>query len=73
MWVSGRGSLMSIHFSGMYEKTLQACFWHYMLKHGIYLSQRGFVALKIELKETHIDFFVDAVEQFLSEYGEALR
>jgi glutamate-1-semialdehyde 2,1-aminomutase len=72
MWVSGRGSMMNIHFSGESEKSLQALFWHHMLEHEVYLAQRGFVTLNIEMNESHIQKFLTAAEGFVSMYRVAL-
>ncbi len=72
MWVSGRGSMMSIHFSGESEKSLQSLFWHHLLESGIYLAQRGFVTLNIELNQQHIDNFVTAAQGFVVRYQQAL-
>jgi len=72
MWVSGRGSMMNIHFSGESEKSLQSLFWHHMLENGIYLAQRGFVALNMEMKREHIDKFVKVAEEFVAKNQQAL-
>ena len=73
MYIKGVGSLMTMHFSGPDRTLLQGLFWHHMLKHGIYMAQRGFVALNIELKEEHYQKFVDAVRAFVEEWIEALK
>jgi glutamate-1-semialdehyde 2,1-aminomutase len=72
VWVSGRGSMMNIHFSGPSEKSLQALFWHHMLEQGIYLAQRGFVTLNIEMNEGHIEKCLTAAEGFVATYQGAL-
>jgi glutamate-1-semialdehyde 2,1-aminomutase len=72
MWVTGRGSMISIHFSGEHEKTLLALHWHHMLDHGIYMAQRGFMALNLELTEKHIERFVAAFDGFVGKYRQAL-
>jgi glutamate-1-semialdehyde 2,1-aminomutase len=72
MWVSGRGSMMNIHFFGESEKSLQSLFWHHMLENGIYLAQRGFVTLNMEIKQNHINKFVRAAEEFVVKNRQAL-
>lgn len=72
MWVSGRGSMMNIHFSGESEKSLQGLFWHSMLEHGVYLAQRGFIALNIEMNEGHVKKFLNVAEGFVGIYQGAL-
>ena len=64
MYITGAGSLMNIHFSGPNKTQLQTLFWHHMLRHGIYLAQRGFVALSIEITSSDVERFVDAVRIF---------
>jgi len=73
MWISGQGSMLNIHFAGEREKSLRAIFWHHMLDQGIYLAQRGFVALNIELNEVHIRKFTDAIESFIERYQHILQ
>lgn len=72
MWISGRGSMLNIHFSGESKASLKALFWHHMLDHGFYLAQRGFIALNIEINEEHAKRFVEVVERFVGRYKEAL-
>jgi glutamate-1-semialdehyde 2,1-aminomutase len=73
MWVTGQGSMIVIHFAGENEKTFLALLWHHMLDNGIYMAQRGFLALNLELTEKHVDNFVAAVDNFVVKYGQALR
>jgi glutamate-1-semialdehyde 2,1-aminomutase len=39
-----------------------------MLERGIYLAQRGFVALNIEINESHVEKFLKAAEGFVGMY-----
>lgn len=72
MWVSGQGSMLCLHFSGESKKTLQSLLWHHMLENGIYIAQRGFIALNLELREEHIQLFLKALELFVMKYKQAL-
>ncbi|KAH6683007.1 glutamate-1-semialdehyde 2,1-aminomutase [Halenospora varia] len=72
MWISGQGSMLCMHFSGESEKSLKALFWHHMLDKGIYMAPRGFMGLNLELKESHIENYVKAVEEFVGRYRDAL-
>lgn len=72
MWISGQGSMLNIHFSGESETSLKSLFWHHMLDSGIYLAQRGFIALNLELTDSHIDKFIKAVDAFVSKFRMAL-
>jgi len=73
MYIKGVGSLMCIHFAGPEKELLQGLFWHHMLEKGVYMAQRGFVALSIEITEEHVDQFVGAVEEFVTRWSNALR
>ena len=64
MFVTGQGSLMMIHFSGPDKAMLQGLFYHHMLKEGIYIAQRGFIALSIEINDEHIDYFAKTLNEF---------
>jgi len=72
-FIKGVGSLMCIHFAGPDRELLQGLFFHHMLVSGIYLAQRGFMALNIELKESHVAKFIDALHAFCAEYEGYLK
>jgi glutamate-1-semialdehyde 2,1-aminomutase len=72
MSISGKGSMLAIHFSGESGNSLLALFWHHMLENGIYLAPRGFMALNMELKQKHVDAFVAATEEFVVKFKQAL-
>ncbi|KAL9083939.1 MAG: hypothetical protein Q9159_005494 [Coniocarpon cinnabarinum] len=63
-YMSGRGSLLAMHFDGENSDTRKALFWHHMLTRGIYLAPRGFVSLNIDHDQGHVDRFVSAVSEF---------
>ncbi|KUJ13594.1 putative acetylornithine aminotransferase [Mollisia scopiformis] len=73
MWITGKGSMLCVHFSGECEMSLKALYWHHMLDHGIYMAQRGFMALNIELNEEHIERYAKAVEEFVVKWKPALK
>ena len=68
MWMSGIGSILCLSFSGNGKDQLQALLYHHMLQENIYLSPRGFIALSIEIQESHVDRFVAALETFIDRY-----
>jgi len=72
MYITGLGSLMHIHFAGSDKDILQALFFHHMLEEDIYMPQRGFIALSIEIRLRHVEAFVGAVEKFVVRFGRAL-
>jgi glutamate-1-semialdehyde 2,1-aminomutase len=68
MFIKGVGSLMAIHFAGPEKDLLQGLFYHHMLDRGIYMAQRGFIALNIMLTEGHVAQFVQALEAFCDSF-----
>lgn len=68
MYVTGRGSMLAVHFAGESEKSLRALFWHHLLEDGIFIAQRGFVALSLEIGEGHVERFLASVERFVGKY-----
>ena len=69
LWVSGLGSILVIHFAlSPFQSTLQSLFYHHMLTKGIYLSERGFIALSIEITLQNVKAFADATAHFVTEY-----
>jgi glutamate-1-semialdehyde 2,1-aminomutase len=73
MFIKGVGSLMAIHFAGPQKLILPGLFYHHMLRQGIYLAQRGFIALSIEINDHHVDKFVEALNEFCEAWLELLR
>lgn len=72
MSITGLGSILTIHFAGPSASTLQALFHLHMLEENIYLARRGFIALSVEIKPSHVESFVAAFERFVERYGGAL-
>jgi len=69
IWMSGLGSILNVHFAGPEKEELQELFFHHMLQENIYLAQRGFIALSIEITSAHILQFVNALEKFVVKYA----
>lgn len=72
MFITGAGSLMNVHFSGPGKGLLEELFWHHMLQNGIYLAQRGFIALSIEITFSNIEEFDSAVDSFCQKWQHIL-
>ncbi|KAI9820779.1 MAG: hypothetical protein M1827_005150 [Pycnora praestabilis] len=68
MYFTGTGSMLNVHFSGDDQDALRGLFFHHMLEENIYLAQRGFIALSIEIKMEHVQAFVRALERFVVRY-----
>ncbi|MCJ1420003.1 hypothetical protein MMC32_006359 [Xylographa parallela] len=72
MWVSGIGSILVMHFGGSGRDLLLELFYHHMLQERIYLAQRGFMALSIEITEKDIERFVIAMDGFILRYKQLI-
>ncbi|KIW64353.1 hypothetical protein PV04_09295 [Phialophora macrospora] len=72
MFVTGRGSLFAIRFSGPESAILRELFYHHLLANGIFIASRGFLALTLENTQAHCTRLLRAVEEFIAKYGSAL-
>ena len=66
MWVTGRGSMLTIH---AHDDRLLELLFHAMLAQGHYLARRGFIALSFEVKEQHCRNLVSDVERWVAASG----
>ncbi|KAI4144267.1 MAG: hypothetical protein LQ340_006720 [Diploschistes diacapsis] len=73
MSVSAVGSILNIGFNGPGSEQLQSLFYHHMLTQNIYLASRGFITLNIEMNDSHIQAFVEAVSRFTDKYMDFLE
>lgn len=71
MYISGIGSILAIHFPPS-SPHLQSLFYHHMLSQNIYLAERGFMALNIELGIEEVEKFVEATGQFVERFRDAI-
>lgn len=69
MYISGIGSILAIHLS---IPELQCLFYHHMLSQYIYVAERGFIALNIELGEADVERFVAATRRFIEKYKDII-
>ncbi|KAL9608651.1 MAG: hypothetical protein Q9167_006535 [Letrouitia subvulpina] len=65
MHISGIGSILAVHFR---SSGLQSLFYHSMLSQGIYIAERGFIALNIEIGIAEAEKFVEATGIFVTRY-----
>lgn len=72
MWISGMGSMNSIHFGPHDElDTLRDLFYFFMIANHIYVTRRGFVVLTIQHTKEDVDWYVSRVRCFVEDYGNA--
>ena len=69
MYISGIGSILAIHLP---SSKLQSLFYHHMLSKGIYLAERGFMALNIKFGKEEVEKFVTATGDFVEKYSELI-
>ena len=69
MYISGIGSILAIHLS---TPELQCLFYHHMLSEGIYVAERGFMALNIELGIADVEQLVAATRRFIEKYKDII-
>ena len=66
MWVTGRGSMLNVHAD---DDRLLALYFHAMLEAGSYLARRGFIALSLEIEDSHCDGLVEDTRTWLELVG----
>ncbi len=81
--VTGIGSLLNFHpVSGAIARAedaqkgdvrLRRLLFLHLLEHGIYIAERGYMALSLMLTEKHHQKMLAAVEPFLTRYGALKR
>ena len=71
MSISGIGSILAMHFPPS-SPHLQSLFYHHMLSRNIYLAERGFMALNIELGMEEVGKFVEATGEFVERWRDAI-
>lgn len=71
IYMSGIGSILAMHFPPS-SPHLQSLFYHHMLSRGIYLAERGFIALNIELGVNEVEKFVEATGEFVQRWRDVL-
>ncbi len=67
MAISGIGSILAMHFPPSFPH-LQSLFYHHMLSKNIYLAERGFISLNIELGTQDVEKFAEATGDFVDKY-----
>ena len=68
MFVTGKGSLLSVRFSGQDRVAWQALLYHHLLRCGIYTAPRGYIALNLCLERSEIQRYTWAIEDFVITY-----
>jgi glutamate-1-semialdehyde 2,1-aminomutase len=65
MFISARGSMLNVRFSGHNAAKWQALYHHHMLARNIHIAVRGYTPLTLCAKEAHIDEYTVAIQEFV--------
>jgi glutamate-1-semialdehyde 2,1-aminomutase len=65
---TGMGSCIGIHFYGEEADVVQHLFYYHHLQRGLWIGQRGFLALSFAHGEEDIEGILTAVKGFVDEY-----
>ncbi|RJE24355.1 Glutamate-1-semialdehyde 2,1-aminomutase [Aspergillus sclerotialis] len=73
IFVTGRGSMLNVRFSGEEASMWQALFYHHMLSSGINIAARGYTALHLRVSPSDCDAYVRSIEAFVVEHKPMLK
>lgn len=66
MFVTGRGSMINVRFSGPDSSIWQALFYHHMLSRNINIAVRGYTPLHLVLTKEEITLYIAETEAFVN-------
>lgn len=73
IFVTGRGSMLNVRFSGEEASMWHALFYHHMLNQGINIAVRGYTPLHLCVSPSDCDAYVRSIEAFVVEHKPMLR
>lgn len=73
IFVTGRGSMLNVRFSGDDASLWHALFYHHMLRSGINIAVRGYTALHLCVSPSDCDAYVRSIEAFVVEHEPMLK
>jgi glutamate-1-semialdehyde 2,1-aminomutase len=65
MFITARGSMLNVRFSGPDAAKWQALYHHHMLARNIHIAVRGYTPLTLCATEAHIDAYANAAQEFV--------
>jgi glutamate-1-semialdehyde 2,1-aminomutase len=65
MFITARGSMLNVRFSGPDAAKWQALYHHHMLARNIHIAVRGYTPLTLCATEAHIDAYANATQEFV--------
>jgi glutamate-1-semialdehyde 2,1-aminomutase len=72
MFITARGSMLNVRFSGPDAAKWQGLFHHYMLARNIHIAVRGYTPLTLAATQAHIDDYIKAIHEFVQAHKKAL-
>jgi glutamate-1-semialdehyde 2,1-aminomutase len=72
MFITARGSMLNVRFSGPDAPLWQALYYHHMLARNIHIAVRGYTPLTLRATEAHIDDYAKAVQEFVQMHKQQL-
>jgi glutamate-1-semialdehyde 2,1-aminomutase len=68
MFITSKGSMLNIRFSGPNAAAWQSLFYHHNLANGINIAVRGYTPMNICLSEDDVEKYVSAIKSFVLEH-----
>ncbi|KAJ5414815.1 acetylornithine aminotransferase [Penicillium cosmopolitanum] len=68
MFVTGRGSMINVRFSGPDASQWQALFYHHMLERNINIAVRGYTPLHLYVSDADCKVYLESIEAFVIEH-----
>lgn len=65
MFITARGSMLNVRFSGPDAAKWQSLYYHHMLARNINIAVRGYTPLTLCATEAHIDDYANAIQEFV--------
>lgn len=65
MFITGRGSMLNVRFSGSNSGLWQALYYHHMLSKNIHVAVRGYTPLHLRISRDHVRQYLSAIREFV--------
>ncbi|PVH91676.1 putative acetylornithine aminotransferase [Periconia macrospinosa] len=65
MFITARGSMLNVRFSGPNAAKWQALYHHHMLARNIHIAARGYTPLTLCATEAHMDDYSNSIREFV--------
>ncbi|KAH7308919.1 putative acetylornithine aminotransferase [Stachybotrys elegans] len=65
MFITARGSMLNVRFSGPDAAKWQGLYHHHMLARNIHIAVRGYTPLTLRAEEAHVNDYTNAIQEFV--------